>query len=164
MGRTRNAVSPLPATVGSNPTSSVLTNFSRRDIRKIRQSLLLAGAVDLYHLKTPGYLVITNMSLFFFFAVGVLELFIVTAWTKVVVGSRVVMSGAVTFVNVLIWYLVLETIISDINNWPLVLVYALGCALGTMIGVSYLDRKSAPVDEMADQSPKLIEHESVSIA
>ncbi len=100
------------------------------------------------------------MTLFFFFTVGVIELFIVTAWTKVVVGSRVVMSGAITFVNVLIWYLVLETIISDINNWPLVLVYACGCALGTMLGVAYLDRQSLPVSRQS----KLIEHEPASIA
>ena len=71
------------------------------------------------------------------FFIGLLEMVIVTAWTKVVIGTKVMASGAITLVNILIWYYVLETIVSDINNWRLVLLYAFGCALGTMLTTFY---------------------------
>lgn len=74
------------------------------------------------------------MTLFF---IGLLEMIIVTTWTKVVTKTKIMASGAITLVNILIWYYVLETIVSDINNWRLVLLYAFGCALGTMLTTLY---------------------------
>ena len=68
------------------------------------------------------------------FLIGILEMFIVTAWTKYVVRTRILASGAVTIINVLIWYYVLQVIVADITNFRLVLFYASGCAIGTMIG------------------------------
>ncbi len=77
------------------------------------------------------------------FIIGVVEMFIVAYWTKTVVESRVYMSGAVTIVNILIWYYVLQTFVEDINNWYLIISYALGCAVGTMLSgyVSNLETK-----------------------
>ncbi|PIT88333.1 MAG: hypothetical protein COU29_00890 [Candidatus Magasanikbacteria bacterium CG10_big_fil_rev_8_21_14_0_10_36_32] len=69
------------------------------------------------------------MTLFF---IGVVEMLIVAIWTKMVSGNQVLAGGAITVINILIWYYVLETIIKDINNWQLVLLYATGCAVGTM--------------------------------
>jgi ABC-type iron transport system FetAB permease component len=69
------------------------------------------------------------MSLFF---IGALEMVIVTFWTKWVTENKILASGSITVLNVLIWYYVLETIVSDIKNWQLVLLYALGCSCGTM--------------------------------
>jgi len=74
------------------------------------------------------------MTLFF---IGLLEMVIVTTWTKVVTKTKVLAGGAITLVNILIWYYVLETIVNDINNWRLVLLYAFGCALGTMLTTFY---------------------------
>lgn len=71
------------------------------------------------------------MMLFF---IGILEMLIVTAWTKLVTKAKIFASGAVTMINVLIWYYVLATIVDNINNWQLVLLYAFGCAIGTVIG------------------------------
>jgi uncharacterized protein YebE (UPF0316 family) len=71
------------------------------------------------------------MTLFF---IGVLEMIIVTMWTKLVTQTRIVASGATTMVNILIWYYVLQQIVDNIDNWKLVLLYALGCSVGTMIG------------------------------
>lgn len=76
----------------------------------------------------------TPIMLFF---VGALEMVIVTAWTKVVTKSQVLMSGLVTIINILIWYYVLRILIEDIQNWYLVILYALGCAVGTA-GSTYL--------------------------
>ncbi len=43
----------------------------------------------------------------------------------------------VTMVNILIWYYVLQKIVDDISNWQLVFLYALGCAVGTVISTYY---------------------------
>jgi len=69
------------------------------------------------------------MALFF---VGVLEMLIVACWTKVVSETKVLMSGAITVVNILIWYYVLNQVINDLDNFALIALYALGCAVGTM--------------------------------
>jgi uncharacterized protein YebE (UPF0316 family) len=70
------------------------------------------------------------MSLFF---VGIVEMLIISAWTKWVVNERVFASGAISMVNVLIWYYVLNTVVHDINNMYVVLLYAAGCSVGTML-------------------------------
>lgn len=65
------------------------------------------------------------------FFIGILEMVILTVWTKVVTKTKVLASGAVTMVNILIWFYVLQTMVNDISNWKLALFYAFGCALGT---------------------------------
>ncbi len=69
----------------------------------------------------------------FIFILGVVEMFIIAYWTKAVVESRIYMSGAITIINILIWFYVLRTFIDNLDNWYLVLSYALGCATGTML-------------------------------
>ncbi|HPL95298.1 MAG TPA: DUF5698 domain-containing protein [bacterium] len=78
------------------------------------------------------------MTLFF---IGILEMFIATAWTKVVTKSQIFSSGLITFINIIIWYYVLEKIVSDINNWKIVILYSLGCALGTILTTYYFKHK-----------------------
>jgi len=78
------------------------------------------------------------MMLFF---VGILEMLIVTAWTKVVTKTQILASGFITFVNILIWYYVLQTIVEDIQNWKMVILYAFGCAIGTVITTAYFQHK-----------------------
>lgn len=70
------------------------------------------------------------MMLFF---VGILEMIIVTVWTKAVTNTQVVASGVITIVNIFIWYYVLQTVVDNIQNWQLVALYALGCAIGTVL-------------------------------
>jgi uncharacterized protein YebE (UPF0316 family) len=67
------------------------------------------------------------------FFVGMIEMLIIAAWTKTVIGARVVASGAISFINVLIWYYVLNTVIANIDNISIVFLYAAGCASGTML-------------------------------
>ena len=89
------------------------------------------------------------MMLFF---IGILEMLIVTIWTKTVTDTMVLASGAVTMVNVLIWYYVLQQIVGNINNWYLALLYALGCSLGTVICTAYFRyrKNSAARVELAE--------------
>ncbi len=74
------------------------------------------------------------MMLFF---IGILEMLIVTLWTKLVTKTKVLASGAVTMVNVLIWYYVLQQMVDDISNWHLAVLYAVGCSLGTVISTYF---------------------------
>ncbi len=67
------------------------------------------------------------------FTIGVVEMIIIAYWTKTVVDSKIFLSGFVTIINIFIWYYVLQTFVDDISNWTLVIPYAVGCAVGTMI-------------------------------
>lgn len=71
---------------------------------------------------------IMAISLFF---IGIIEMLIASFWTKVVIETRVLTSGSITFINILIWYYVLRIMVDDISNWYLAIVYAIGCAIGT---------------------------------
>jgi len=75
------------------------------------------------------------MMLLFF--IGIVEMLIATLWTALVTKSKALASGAVTFVNIFIWYYVLETIVNDLNNFKLIVAYAFGCALGTIIATIF---------------------------
>ncbi len=86
------------------------------------------------------------------FFVGVVEMIIVTLWTKMVVETRVVASGAVTMVNILIWYYVLQKIVDDIDNWQLVFLYAFGCAVGTVISTYYFHMDEKSKTQLAEQN------------
>jgi len=71
------------------------------------------------------------------FFIGIIEMLIVTSWTKMVAKTKILSSGAITLVNVLIWFYVLRIIVEDINNWYVALFYAIGCSLGTMISTFF---------------------------
>ncbi|OGY40901.1 MAG: hypothetical protein A2Y82_03460 [Candidatus Buchananbacteria bacterium RBG_13_36_9] len=75
------------------------------------------------------------------FLVGIFEMLIVTVWTKVVTKTQILASGFITLINVLIWYYVLQTIVDNISNWIIALLYALGCAVGTMIATLYFQHE-----------------------
>ncbi len=75
------------------------------------------------------------------FFIGILEMLIVTAWTKMVTKSQIVASGFVTLINVLIWFYVIQTIVDDIHNWQLAFLYAFGCALGTVLSMIFFKIK-----------------------
>lgn len=85
------------------------------------------------------------MMLFF---VGVIEMIIATTWTKVVSDSQIVASGLITMVNIFIWYYVLQMIVDNINNWQLVVLYAFGCAIGTVCATMYFSRRAKRAEEL----------------
>lgn len=80
------------------------------------------------------------MNYLILFFVGFVEMIIAAAWTKTVAETKVYASGLVTVVNILIWYYVLSMIVDNINNWTIAVVYAIGCALGTMIVTYYFQQ------------------------
>jgi len=84
------------------------------------------------------------IALFLFF-MGVIEMLVGTIWTKVVTENQVFASGFVTMINVFIWYYVLQALVANVNNWFLALLYALGCAVGTMAGIFYFRVKGKKV-------------------
>ncbi len=82
----------------------------------------------------------TVMNYLILFIVGFIEMIIAAAWTKAVAETRVYVSGLVTVINIMIWYYVLSLIVDNINNWKIAVVYAIGCALGTMAGTYYFQQ------------------------
>lgn len=84
------------------------------------------------------------------FFVGIIEMLIVTAWTNAVTSTKVFASGAITIVNILIWYYVLETIVNDITNWQLIALYALGCAVGTMAATALFRSRDKKREQAAE--------------
>ena len=77
------------------------------------------------------------------FFVGVIEMVVIANWTKVVTESRVVVSGIITVLNIFIWYYVLDKIVGDLGNLQLVVMYAAGCAIGTMMTTAYFGWKES---------------------
>lgn len=83
---------------------------------------------------------LSRMPMFLFF-IGLIEMVIATVWTRMVSRGEMFASGFVTFVNILIWYYVLQQVVDDITNWRLIVLYAAGCAFGTVLGMRYFHRK-----------------------
>jgi len=82
------------------------------------------------------------MALFF---IGILEMVIVTFWTKLVTKTKIIASGVVTMINVMIWYYVLQRMMDDISNWKIAFIYALGCSVGTVISTYFFHLKEGAV-------------------
>lgn len=83
------------------------------------------------------------------FFIGVVEMVIISTWTKAVTETKIIFSGLVTLANVFIWYYVLDTIINDINNTQVIIQYASGCALGTMLSTAYFSKQESKKKEIA---------------
>jgi uncharacterized protein YebE (UPF0316 family) len=95
------------------------------------------------------------------FILGVVEMFIIAYWTKTVVESRIYVSGVVTVVNVLIWYYVLQTFVDNLNNWFLVMSYALGCAVGTMLSGFVSNQEKARKSKKVKQALSKLKTQSL---
>ena len=78
------------------------------------------------------------MTLFF---VGVIEMIISASWTKSVSKANVALTGAITSVNIFIWYYVIRVVVEDLGNWQAIIPYTAGCALGSMLGA--IDQEKA---------------------
>jgi ABC-type iron transport system FetAB permease component len=98
------------------------------------------------------------MMLFF---IGVIEMIIISTWTKVVTETKVVVSGIVTIVNVLIWYYVLQAVVNDVTNFKLVAMYAIGCAIGTMLSTAFFRLNDAK--KSRKQSPRAVANEELAV-
>lgn len=68
------------------------------------------------------------------FCVGVVEMAIAASWTRFVSKSNVVMNGVITYINIFIWYYVIDQVVNYIHDWRAMVPYAAGCAIGSMIG------------------------------
>ncbi|MFH2063199.1 MAG: DUF5698 domain-containing protein [bacterium] len=77
------------------------------------------------------------MALFF---VGVIEMVIATYWTKSVARAKVVRTGAITMVNIFIWFYVIRIVVDNLDNWTAIIPYAAGCAIGSMLGSAFESR------------------------
>ncbi len=95
------------------------------------------------------------------FTLGVVEMFIIAYWTKTVVESRIYVSGVITIINILIWYYVLQTFVENLDNWYLVMSYALGCAAGTMLSGFVSEKEKARKNKKVKQALSKLEAKSL---
>lgn len=86
---------------------------------------------------------------------GIIEMAIAASWTRVVTRAHVAATGAVTAVNIFIWYFVIRLVFARLDDWKAVIPYAAGCALGSMLAVTdvpgaikRMKRKLAPKAEL----------------
>ena len=67
------------------------------------------------------------------FFIGMAEAVLSTLWAKSIQETRMYWSPVITMMNVLIWYYVLRTVLEQVNDVSVVLMYALGCGLGNFL-------------------------------
>lgn len=70
------------------------------------------------------------------FLVGVVEMAVAASWTRYIARQNVMMNGVITYVNIFIWYYVIDQVINHIEGWYAIIPYAAGCAIGSMLGAS----------------------------
>ena len=75
------------------------------------------------------------------FLIGIIEMAIAASWTRSVSRSNPAKTGAITMINIFIWYYVLNQVVNNIDGWWAIVPYAGGCALGAMVG--HVDLKTA---------------------
>jgi hypothetical protein len=68
------------------------------------------------------------------FFVGIIEMVISASWTKAVSKASVGYTGAITTVNILIWYYVIRVVVENLDNWFAIIPYTAGCVIGSMLG------------------------------
>lgn len=71
------------------------------------------------------------------FITGMVEYALAAAWTRSVAKKQPAVCAALSFVNVMIWGMVVSTVAS--GSWPLLVAHAAGCAVGAALTVRYLE-------------------------
>ena len=74
------------------------------------------------------------------FFVGVIEMVIAAYWTKSVARAKVTRTGAITIVNIFIWFYMIRIVVDNLDNWMAIVPYAVGCAIGAMLGSAFDSR------------------------
>lgn len=70
------------------------------------------------------------------FLIGIVEMVIATFWTKSVAKANTAMTGAITFVNIFIWFYVIQQVVENLDNWTALVPYAAGCTIGAMLAAA----------------------------
>lgn len=67
--------------------------------------------------------------------IGMAEMVFSTLWAKYVQETRVYASTMVTVAHVFVWYYILRTVVDQINNIGIVVMYAAGCGIGNFLAI-----------------------------
>lgn len=82
------------------------------------------------------------------FAARLVDVTLGTIRVQLIVRRRKALAAAIGFVEVLIFILVVSRVIQGVRNWPYVIGYAGGFAVGTLVGISLSERLSRGVVEV----------------
>jgi len=72
-----------------------------------------------------------------FFSVGFLEMVFWALQTKALIRDRIFSTFLLTFISVVIWYYVVENVAKNIDRPLLMIIYSLGCAMGTALTIKF---------------------------
>jgi len=72
-----------------------------------------------------------------FFVIGFLEMFCWALQTKTLIKDRVIGAFFATYVAVLIWYYVVQSVAKNLDDPVIMHVYCLGCALGVALTIKF---------------------------
>lgn len=76
------------------------------------------------------------------FVARVLDVGLGTIRVQFIMRRQKLLAAATGFVEILIFILIVSRVIQDIKNWPYVLAYATGFAVGTLLGMSISEKLS----------------------
>lgn len=83
---------------------------------------------------------ITIIQMFF---IGILECFGLSLNTKFLQRNKKIPSFFTSFLNILLWFIVISIAVEQLHNWTLRISYAFGFALGDILAIyfdGYLDK------------------------
>jgi uncharacterized protein YebE (UPF0316 family) len=69
------------------------------------------------------------------FCIGMVEMVLATLWAKYVQEARAYASTFITVAHVFVWYYVLRTVVEQLNDVSIVMMYAAGCGIGNLLVV-----------------------------
>ena len=79
----------------------------------------------------------TVVQILTFFGIGFLEMFCWALQTKTLIKDRIWGSLVSTYIAVLIWYYVVQSVAKNLDDPIIMHVYCLGCALGVAITIKF---------------------------
>jgi len=85
--------------------------------------------------------------------IGLIECFGLALNTKFLQRSKVIPCFASSFLNQILWFVVIGIAIETIHNWPLRITYAVGFAIGDILAI-LLDNKLEKIARLKGLKPK----------
>ena len=91
------------------------------------------------------------LSFILIFIAGFFEFVIRVIDYKAIQRSKCFYSAIITFINIWVWYYIIASVVENLNNFWLIFVYAIGCALGNYVTLKLDMRNQKNVNYITPQ-------------
>lgn len=81
------------------------------------------------------------------FIAGFAEFVIRVVDYKAIQRSMCIYSSVITFINIWVWYYIIDSIVKNLGDIWLIFIYALGCAIGNYITLK-IDLQTHPAEKI----------------